>query len=643
MKKKITLIKMVAMAALLFAGTQVFMACKDNNEDPKPVPTILGFTPATAMEGASVMITGTHFSTVKSGNVVKFNGIVATVSDGTSSQLTVTVPAGTSTGKITVEVNSQLATSANDFVFIPTPTAPTITAINPATAAEGTVVEITGTHFNTTTSANLVKFNGMEATVTNATATHLTTTVPAGATTGKVTVTVGQETGGSADDFVVIVPTITSFTPATALAGSTITITGTNFGPASIVKFNNVAAVITNLTATQISATVPDNVTNGKITVQVGTKIATSATDFTLLILPTVTTFAPLSGAIGKEVILSGTLFDLTKSNNVVTFNGTPAIVTAASSTQLTTEVPYGATTGALKVTVNGTVLTYATEFTVVSSWTQKTSSFPGAARNSAFAFAVNGKGYVGGGYGTNWMNDFYEFDPTGAAGAGVWQPRASLPAGNIYSTASFVFNNVGGVVSDAGNVYAYASSSNLWSFINTVAVDNGTGGYATFFRIDNKLYVKNVDGTINSYDYNLTPAEVNNVASYPSGTSSSQAAFVIGSTAYVGGGLESFNTIVPLNSFYTFTAADGWKKLNNLPVAGVVSMFTVGETGYLKQNKTMYRYNRTNDSWTRLEDAPEAMQNSQASFVIGAKAYVGLSLPGSSGATQLWEFDPSK
>lgn len=58
MKKKITLIKMVAMVAFLFAGTQVFMACKDNNEDPKPVPTILGFTPATAMEGASVMITG---------------------------------------------------------------------------------------------------------------------------------------------------------------------------------------------------------------------------------------------------------------------------------------------------------------------------------------------------------------------------------------------------------------------------------------------------------------------------------------------------------------------------------------------------------------------------------------------------------
>lgn len=643
MNKKKTLIRTLAMTALLFVSVQVFIACKDNNEDPKPVPTILGFTPATAMEGASIMITGTNFSTVKTGNTVKFNGTPATVTDAVATQLTVTVPAGTTTGKITVEVDDLVASTDKDFIFIPAPTAPTITGVNPATAAEGTVVIITGTHFSTTGSANLVKFNGIEAAVTNSTATQITTTVPAGATTGKVTVKVGQETGGSTEDFVVIVPTLTGFTPATAAVGTSVVITGTNFGPASIVKFNGVTATVTNLTATQITVTVPPMATNGKITVQAGTKTVTSATDFTLLLLPTVTTFTPLTGAIEREIVLSGTLFDLIKENNVVTFNGTSAVVTAATSTQLTTTVPYGATTGALKVNVNGTVLTYAADFTVISSWTQKTSSFPGTARHSGFSLATNGKGYVGGGYGTNWMNDFYEFDPAGASGAGSWQIKGSLPAGGIYASASFVFNSVGAAIDDGGKVYAYSTNSNKWGYINTVTVDNGTASYATIFRLDNQVYVKNVDGNTNAYEYSTPSSPETSVASYPSGTSSSQGSFVIGNTAYVGGGKESFSTNVPLNTFYRFTAADGWIKLNNLPVAGKVTMFTLGNTGYLKKEREVYRYNTSNDSWTRLEDAPATMQYSQAAFVIGLKAYVGLSLPGSTGSTHLWEFDPSK
>ena len=50
--------------------------------------------------------------------MVKFNGTVATVTAASATSLTVTVPAGASTGKITVQVGNEIATSANDFVFI---------------------------------------------------------------------------------------------------------------------------------------------------------------------------------------------------------------------------------------------------------------------------------------------------------------------------------------------------------------------------------------------------------------------------------------------------------------------------------------------------------------------------------------------
>lgn len=81
--------------------------------------------------------------------------------------------------------------------------APTITSFSPTAGNVGTSVTINGTNFNTTPANNTVLFNGTEAVVTASTATILTTTVPTGATTGKISVTVGCGTVLSADDFTV--------------------------------------------------------------------------------------------------------------------------------------------------------------------------------------------------------------------------------------------------------------------------------------------------------------------------------------------------------------------------------------------------------------------------------------------------------
>ena len=56
--------------------------------------------------------------------------------------------------------------------------------------------------------------------------------------------------------------------------------------------------------------------------------------------------------------------------------------------------------------------------------WTQK-ASMPGTARNSAVAFTVNGKGYLGTGYdGENYLKDFWEYDPT----SNQWTQQADYP-----------------------------------------------------------------------------------------------------------------------------------------------------------------------------------------------------------------------
>ncbi|HYH15558.1 MAG TPA: IPT/TIG domain-containing protein, partial [Flavisolibacter sp.] len=72
---------------------------------------------------------------------------------------------------------------------------PSIGAFFPTEGAEGVAVRIGGSNFDLDKAKNIVKFNGIVAEVTEATATELRVTVPVGATTGKITVTVGNKTG----------------------------------------------------------------------------------------------------------------------------------------------------------------------------------------------------------------------------------------------------------------------------------------------------------------------------------------------------------------------------------------------------------------------------------------------------------------
>lgn len=185
---------------LLWSGCQ-----EQESDDPLApsalAPTLTGFSPTSATAGTSVTITGTNFSTTAASNTVKFNGTAATVSAATATSLTVSVPAGASTGKITVQVGSQTATSADNFTLISAP-APTLTSFSPATGTAGASVTITGTNFSASAINNLVKFNGIVALPTAATPTSLTVIAPEGSSTGKITVQVGSQTATSADDFV---------------------------------------------------------------------------------------------------------------------------------------------------------------------------------------------------------------------------------------------------------------------------------------------------------------------------------------------------------------------------------------------------------------------------------------------------------
>ncbi len=91
------------------------------------VPTISGFTPTSGPIGTTVTITGTNFDDIDANNIVYFGATRATVTAATSTQLTVTVPAGATYAPISALVNALTTVSAESF-FVTFGTGVTITA-----------------------------------------------------------------------------------------------------------------------------------------------------------------------------------------------------------------------------------------------------------------------------------------------------------------------------------------------------------------------------------------------------------------------------------------------------------------------------------------------------------------------------------
>ncbi len=98
-----------------------------------------------------------------------------------------------------------LASCSKDDASSPSTTAtPTITDLSPNYGPVGWEFTITGTNFSTTATENTVKIGTVTATIVgNTTTTSIKATVPTGATTEKVSVTVGGKTGTSSENFIV--------------------------------------------------------------------------------------------------------------------------------------------------------------------------------------------------------------------------------------------------------------------------------------------------------------------------------------------------------------------------------------------------------------------------------------------------------
>lgn len=306
-----------------------------------PPPIISDFTPKQAATGETITITGKNFTGVQ---WVIIGGVrIEPVNIISDSKIEITVPYNSS-GEISV-VSSNGIAKITGFVF----TGPVLKSFSPAEAKTGDIITITGSNFKNIQS---VKFGDVEASSFEVvSATQIKATVGEGASgVIKISATLGT---AEMDGFTYYPkPSIESFNPLNANAGTSITIKGTNLLLVDSVLFGNVKArryII--VSPTELIAIVGESPSGS---VEVYTKGGkASIPGFVYQPTPVINSINPLRGAVNSTLTISGKNFDPVAANNVVYIGGQKAEVLNASATSISVKVPNSAASGQVSVTVN--------------------------------------------------------------------------------------------------------------------------------------------------------------------------------------------------------------------------------------------------------------------------------------------------
>lgn len=251
--------------------------------------------------------------------------------------------------------------------------APTISGMSPTQGPAGTTVELSGSDFGNGQDPFSVTFGSVPVAANRKNNTSATFVVPSNASPGVYDVVVTASGPSTAMQFTVgaVAPppssvTLTSVTPSTSAAGSTVTLTGTGFGNGSKAFFGTEQADVLSVTgSTQMTVTAPAG--TGTVPVSVSTGSTTSNPQpftYTAVVL---TSLTPSSGIAGDAVDLSGSGFT---AASTVGFGTVTAIVSSRTSTTLRVTVPSPATgAGPVQVRVtDGLTSSGAVTFTYTSA-----------------------------------------------------------------------------------------------------------------------------------------------------------------------------------------------------------------------------------------------------------------------------------
>jgi RNase P/RNase MRP subunit p29 len=276
------------------------------------LPAFTTVTPNPVKAGTNLTIAGTNLDLVLSvrlggGKVIEAGDFVS----HNATQIVLAVPADTKDGKVILVPASGVEVSTETDLVMVVPTL----SVTPVTLKNGADITVTGTNLDL---IDHVIFGGNKQGTIKAggTATQILVTVPDDAVDGVVTFVTKADKEVTGPNLTMIVPAFSSFSPTSARANTTITISGTDLDLVTKVIFTgDLEGAIGARTETSLAVTVPVGARTGKITIETknGTRVV-SAIDFTLQAnLPTFGSYTEFRGEPGKILTINGTNLLLVK------------------------------------------------------------------------------------------------------------------------------------------------------------------------------------------------------------------------------------------------------------------------------------------------------------------------------------------
>jgi Leucine-rich repeat (LRR) protein len=269
-------------------------------------PTISVVEPPAGTAGTRFTVTGFNLVGVKD---VSMNGVPApfiTQRDSLSFTQTITafVPLGTTGGTVSVTASGGKAFSQQSFTVWPTVA---ITSASPTQGTAGTIVTLRGINFTTVATVSIggVPVEGFAVRST----TEIVAVVGKIVTTGSVSLASvnGVTTATFAFVNAPVQPQISALSSPVATIGTVFVITGRFFtGVRGITIGDKPVQEYTVLSPTQISFTVPANVTSGTVTVTTLGGTGTTSSTVTVVQGVYITLFQPPFGTVGVPVRIVG-------------------------------------------------------------------------------------------------------------------------------------------------------------------------------------------------------------------------------------------------------------------------------------------------------------------------------------------------
>lgn len=220
---------------------------------------IFAFIPTHGEAGTQVTLEGQGFSASPASDSVAFNSTPATVISASATQIVTMVPAGATTGPISVSTGGNTAVSATPFIVDSTGLPPTITQVSPVTVGAGSTVTITGTNLDPVSGETVIQLGTTNVAVSSASNTQLQFVVPETATGGYVTILTPY---GQAISAVPVAVLPSAVLPSNVVSSGNATVNGSGVnltigagGQVGMVMFNGVSGSWLTLQVSGITTT----------------------------------------------------------------------------------------------------------------------------------------------------------------------------------------------------------------------------------------------------------------------------------------------------------------------------------------------------------------------------------------------------